>query len=156
MISFHTKGSVIVEVVVASAILSVVSLAFLGTLATLSRFHQKDMLAIKGGLLAEEGLEAVRYIKGGNWNTISSLTPDTPYYLSLSTSSWGVTTTPEIVDGVFYRSFKVFTVQRNSSDDIVSSGGTVDPNTLLAESRVSWNTRNSTSTATYKTYVTNI
>lgn len=156
MIPFHTKGSVIVEVVVASAIISAVSLAFLGTLATLSRFHQKDMLSIKGGLLAEEGLEAVRYIKGSGWTNLSSLPLDTPQYLALATSSWGATTTAEVVDGIFYRSFKLSAVYRDASDDIVSSGGTLDADTLFAESSVSWAWRNATSTVTYKTYVTNI
>lgn len=156
MISFHTKGSVMVEVVVVSAIISVVSLAFLGTLATLSRFHQKDMLSIKGGLLAEEGLEAVRYIKGGGWTALSSLPLNTSRYLALATSSWSATTTPEIVDGLFYRSFRLSAVYRDGSDDIVSSGGTLDPNTLFAESVVSWRWRNATSTTSYKTYVTNI
>lgn len=156
MISLHTKGSVIIEVVVASAIISLVSLAFLGTLTTLSIFHQKDMLAIKGGLLAEEGLEAVRFVKGSGWSNLSSLPFNTPRYFALGTSSWSATTTPEIIDGLFYRSFKLYQVYRDSNDDIVSSGGTVDNNTFFVESSVSWRVRNATSTITYKTYVTNI
>ncbi len=156
MISLHTKGSVIIEVVVVSAIISMVSLAFLGTLSTLSRFHQKDMLAIKGGLLAEEGLEAVRYIKGSGWSNLSTVPLNTARYFELATSSWGVTTTPEIVDGIFYRFFKLSAVSRDVNDDIVSTGGTVDVNTFLVESNVSWNWRGSTSTSQYKTYVTNI
>jgi len=156
MISLHTKGSVIIEVIVASAIISLVSLAFLGTLATLSQFHQKDMYSIKGGLLAEEGLEAARYVKGSGWSNLSIIPTDTTRYFALATSSWGVTTTPEIVDGVFYRSFKLYQVARNISDDIVSSGGTVDSNTFLVESIVSWMWRGATSTTSYKTYVTNI
>lgn len=156
MISLHTKGSVIIEVIVVAAIISLVSLAFLGTLGTLSQFHQKDMYAIKGGLLAEEGLEAARYVKGSGWSTFSAIPINTAQYFALATSSWGVTTTPEVIDGFFYRSFKLYQVSRNSSDDIVSSGGTVDPNTFLIESNVSWNWRGSTTTSSYKTYVTNI
>lgn len=156
MISFTTKGSVIVEVVVTSAIISLVSLAFLGTLASLSQFHQKNMLAIKGGLLAEEGLEAIRYVKGSGWNNLSGIPLNTQRYITLGVSSWGVTTTPEIIDGIFYRSFIVRSVLRNNSDDIVSSGGTLDSDTLFVESFVSWNWRNATNTVVYKTYVTNI
>ncbi|MEN9621804.1 MAG: hypothetical protein RLZZ67_238 [Candidatus Parcubacteria bacterium] len=156
MISFHTKGSVIIEVVVASAIISLVSLAFLGTLSTLAVFHQKDMLSIKGGLLAEEGLEAVRFVKGSGWSNLSSLPLNTPRYFTLATSSWSVTTTPEIIDGLFYRSFKLNQVSRDGNDDIVPSGGTIDSNTFFAEASVSWRVRNATTTITYKTYVTNI
>lgn len=150
------RGSTLTEVVVVAAILSVVSLAFLGTFSLLSRFHEKDMLTIKGELLAEEGVEALRLIKSGSWNTLSSLPMGSARYLSLAPSSWNITTTPEIIDGVFYRSFIPYAVLHNSSDDIVASGGTVDPNTILFSVSVSWNWRGATSTANYQSYMTNI
>ncbi len=145
-----------VEVVVVSAIISVVSLAFLGTLATLSRFHQKDMLSIKGGLLAEEGLEALRFVKGAGWSNLANLPLDTDRYFELAASSWSVTSTPEIIDGIFYRMFRLSAVYRDGNDDIVSIGGTVDTNTFFAQSSVSWRWKGATSTTSYKTYVTNI
>lgn len=150
------RGNSIVEVVVGAAILSMVALAFLGTLSTLARFHQKDMLSIKGALLAEEGVEALRYIKGLGWSNLASLPADQTRYLSVSPTTWTITTSPEVVDGVFYRSFRVSQVRRDSTDDIVSSGGTVDPGTLLVDVSVSWRWRSATSTTTYKAYMTNI
>lgn len=150
------RGSGLVEIVVAGAILSAVSLTFLGTLALLSRFHQKDMLTIKGQLLAEEGLEALRLMKGAGWGALSSLPTGTTRYLALGSSSWSATTTPEVVDGQFSRSFTLSPVYRGATDDIVSSGGTADPNTLLAEVTVSWLWRSATSSVTYRTYVTSI
>lgn len=149
------RGSILVEIIVGAAILSVVSLTFLGTFAFLSRLHQRDMLIIKGDLLAEEGLEAVRYIRSTGWFELSSLVGATRY-IELGTSSWGITTTPEIIDGVFSRTLKIYSVERDISQDIVSSGGIVDPDTLLAEVTVSWEWRGTTSSVTYKTYVTNI
>ncbi|HVT75329.1 MAG TPA: hypothetical protein VHD69_02880 [Candidatus Paceibacterota bacterium] len=150
------KGSVILEVVVAAAIMAVVALAFLGSFALLTRVHERNMLFIKGDLLAEEGLEAMRFIKAAGWSNLSAIPSGGARYLAVGTSTWGVTTTPERVDGDFYRTIKVYSVFRNSSDDIVTSGGTVDSNTLLTESSVSWSYRGATTTATYKTYVTNI
>ena len=150
------KGNTIVEVVVGAAILSVVALAFLGAMATLSRFHERDMLSIKGSLLAEEGIEALRYIKGTGWNNLSSVPAGQTRYLSVSPGVWSITNNPEIIDSVFYRSFKISQVQRSATDDIVSSGGAVDPNTLLLDVWVSWNSRGSTSTTDYKAYITNI
>jgi hypothetical protein len=150
------KGSGLVEIVVAGAILSAVSLTFLGTLSLLSRFHQKDMLTIKGQLLAEEGLEALRLMKGAGWSVLSSMPTGTARYLALGSSSWTATTTPEVVDGQFSRSFMLSQVRRGATDDIVSSGGTVDPNTLLAEVTVSWLWRSATSSVTYRTYVTSL
>jgi len=150
------KGSTLIEVVVVAAILAVVSLSFLGTFSLLSQFHQKDMLAIKGSLLAEEGIEAIRFINSGGWSNLSSISTGSIRYLVISPSSWSITQTPEIIDGVFFRSFKIYSVSRDASDDIVSTGGTVDPNTLLLDVSVSWNFRGSTTTANYKSYITNI
>lgn len=153
---FTTKGSSLVEVVVVAAVLGAVAAAFFGSYSALSRFHQKNMLSIKGGLLAEEGLEALRLIKDNGWSNLSSLPSGVSRYLALGMSAWSVTTTPEVVDGAFYRSFKVFPASRDASDDIVSSGGAVDPDTLLLESSVSWDWRGSTTTVKYQTYVTNL
>ncbi|MFA6158687.1 MAG: hypothetical protein WC763_03665 [Candidatus Paceibacterota bacterium] len=149
------SGSGLIEVVVASAIVALVAVAFVGTFATLSQFHQRDTLTIKGQLLAEEGLEAILLMKGSGWETLSNLPKDEDEYLSLS-SSWGTTSTPEIVGGVFHRSFRLASVVRDGSDNIIPSGGSVDSGTLLATVVVSWAWKGATSTVTYKTYVTSI
>lgn len=151
-----SKGSTLLEVLVVAGILATIALSVFGTLSLLSRFHQKNMFAIKGQLLAEEGIEALRFIKAGGWSSLTSIPTNTARYLALSPSSWSVTATPEIVDGIFWRVIKVYSVSRDVSNDIVSSGGTVDPNTLLLESKVSWNWRGATSTASYQSYITNL
>jgi hypothetical protein len=151
----HT-GSGLVEVVVAASILSVIAIAFIGSFTVLARAHTKDMLTIKAELLAEEGLEALRLMKAAGWTTLSSIPTNTTRYLNVTSTAWSVATTPNSVDGAFWRSFKVYSVMRNGTDDIVSSGGTTDPNTLLTEVTVSWLYRDATSTVSYQTYVTNI
>lgn len=155
MIQRSESGSGLVEVVVASAIVALVAVAFLGTFAALSQFHQRDTLAIKGQLLAEEELEALRLMRGFGWTFLSGAPKDQDEYLSLDASFWGTTTVPEIIDGTFYRSFRLSPVSRDGADDI-SLGGNVDPGTLLATVSVSWAWRDATSTIIYKTYVTNI
>lgn len=149
-------GSTLIEIVVVTAILSLVSLSFLGTFAALSSFHEKNLRAIKGSLLAEEGLEAVRLIKSGNWNDLAVIPSGSIRYLAISPLSWSITTSPEIIDGIFYRSIRVFEVMRDINDDIVSSGGMIDPDTLRFESSVSWSVRNATGTVSYEAYMTDI
>lgn len=151
-----SRGSTLLEVLVVAGILASIALGVFGSLSLLSRFHQKNMLTIKGQLLAEEGIEAVRYLKASGWSTLSNIPKDTPRYLAVLPSSWSVTTTPEVIDGAWYRSFILTSVYRDASSDIVSSGGTVDPNTLLITSSVSWAWRGSTSTASYQSYITNL
>ncbi|HEY4500282.1 MAG TPA: hypothetical protein VJH25_00640 [Candidatus Paceibacterota bacterium] len=149
-------GSTLIEIVVVTAILSLVSLSFLGTFAALSSFHEKNMRAVKGSLLAEEGLEAVRLIKSGDWDSLATIPSGSVRYLTLSPASWSITTSPEIIDGIFYRSIRVFEVMRDWNDDIVLSGGTIDPNTLRLESSVSWSVRSATGTVSYEAYMTDI
>ncbi len=151
----RNRGGALIEVVVAAAVLSVVSLSFLGAFSMLSRAHQRDTLAIKGSLLAEEGVEALRFVKAAGWSGLSAAVGQTRY-LSLGSSSWSLSTTPEVIDGAFYRTVTVSAVRRDASDDIVASGGTVDANALLLKSTVSWNWRGATSTVSYTSYVTNI
>lgn len=150
------NGSALVEVLVSASILSIVTFSFLGVFTVLSRFHQKDMYSIKGGLLAEEGIEALRLMKSGGWNVLSSIPLSTDRYFALGTSTWSATTTPEVLDGIFYRKFKIYSVNRDVNEDITPSGGTLDSNTLFLESDVSWSWRGSTTTTTYKAYMTNI
>jgi len=152
----NTKGSGLVEVVIVAAVLATSTLAIFGTFALLSRLHQRNMLTIKAELLAEEGIEALRFLKGGGWGNLSGLSGGQAKYLSLGVSTWSTTATPEVIDGAFYRTVHVNTVERDSSDNIVSSGGTTDPNTLLIDSSVAWSWRGATTTVTYKAYITNI
>jgi hypothetical protein len=133
-----------------------VSLSFFGAFYALSQFHQKDMLVIKGTLLAEEGIEALRFIESGGWNNLSSIPVDSTRYLAVSPSLWNISSSPEVIDGEFFRYFRVHSVFRDASDDIVSSGGTLDPNTLLIDVFVDWNWKGATSTANYKSYITNL
>lgn len=150
------------EIVVVTAILSSVTLAFLGTFTTVSKFHEKNMKAIKAGLLAEEGIEALRIIKSQDFNELTSLiVPPADFsdhkYLEVSTSTWGVTTTPEVIDGLYYRYFVLRSAFRDANSDLTSSaGGSIDPNTFYAEVYVEWLWRNATNTNVYNAFFTNI
>lgn len=149
-------GSTLIEVVVVVAILAAVSLAFLGALAAISGFHEKNTSAIKAELLAEEGMEALRFIKEGGWDSLASLSTGEDHYLTLSPSSWNLSPSPEVIDGRFLRSFRVYQVSRDASFDIVSNGGAIDPDTLLLEVKVDWNWKGATTTSSYQSYITNI
>ena len=92
--------------------------------------------------LAEESLEALRFLRDGSWSTVSGLTDGTEYYLSISSTTIGVTTTPEWV-GIFRRSFVIDSVERDGNDDIVTSG-TPDGDSKYITASVSWGAPTST------------
>ncbi len=155
------KGSTLTEVVIVAGILSSVSLAFLGTFSIISKFHEKNLRAIKAGLLAEEGMEAVRIIKGRDFSTFSTLAqsgPSVPQYLEVSPVTWNTTTTPEVVDELYYRYFVISPAYRTIDSDPTESsvGTTLDPNTFYVDVHVEWRWRNSTTSNTYKAFMTNL
>jgi len=143
------------ELIVAAAIITTMLVAVVQAFGISETLQNQQIPMVKAQLLAEENLEVLRLIRNTGWGNLSSLPLNTKEYLYFSGSAWSVTTTPEIIDGIFYRSFTVSSVERDSSSDIVSSGGTLDPNTLFASSTVSWLSSNATSSVSYGDYFMN-
>jgi len=98
---------------------------------TLNRLSENQTDAT---LYAQEGLEATRSLQRQGWSNMSLGT----YGLSSSSGGWAWTGTNN-TKGVFTRQIALTSVQRNGSGTIVTSGGTVDPDTIKATSTVTWN-----------------
>ena len=113
----------------------------------------------KAVFLAEEGMEAVRFIRDGGWTSnINALTPGTTYYLEFDGLIWKSTITPEVVDGVFSRSFVLDDAYRLTagSDLVPSTSGSskaIDPETIQVTVEVSWGEN---SVIEMTTYLTNL
>ena len=76
--------------------------------------------------LAESGIEYIKQIRSEDWTNISSLTNGTTYYFNVSTTSIATSVSPEVIDGYYQRSFELSSLRRDTSGDILSTGGTVD------------------------------
>lgn len=152
-----SRGFGILEMVIASAILSV-------SLLGISSFYQNSLRVsrattsfVQAGYLLEEGVEAVKLLRDKSWSgNIANLTSGTSYHLVYSGGSWATTTTVTLVDGVFDRSFVLENVNRDGNDDIVSSGGTLDAGTKKLTVSVAWGSPTGTTTKTLSTYIANI
>src|SRR3989344_2907801 len=151
------NGFGLLEIVIAVSIIS-------GTIFSLSYVfiisHRLEAISsdkVRANFLAEEGLEAMRFLRDKSWNTnLSGLSVDTTYYLSFATttSTWSVVTNgPALIDGLYMRTINVAAVERDASDDIVSSGGTVDPDSKKISVTMAWSGRGATSTVTISTYL---
>jgi type II secretory pathway pseudopilin PulG len=149
------SGITLVEVVVAISIVTV-SLVTIGFSVTAYVDARSALLVnAKAAYLGEEGYEILRALRDENWNTIDGIALDTTKYLAVSTTTISVTSTPEIIDTDYTRSFIVHPLYRNGSDDIVSStamGAVVDDDGREVEINVV----GPTGTTTFEAILTNL
>lgn len=150
------KGFGLIEIIVGSAILTI-SLAAVSTYFQKSlQFNQDNKKIVQASFLLEEGLEVVKFFRDTSWLNISGLTAGTSYYLNFNGTKWATSTSNVFVENLFERKLVINNVSRDANDDIVSSGGTNDTDTKKATISVSWRGRNSTTTKSISTYITNI
>jgi len=150
------KGFGLIEIVIASSIISmaVVSLSYVLVLS--NRLSSRASDEIRANFIAEEGIEAIRFLRDKSWTTdLSVLVPNTDYFVILDTSTgqWSISTTePGLLGDLFRRTIRVDSVYRDPSFDIVASGGTIDPETLRITSLVTWQY----GTTSLETYLSNM
>ena len=155
MINSNKKslGFTLVEVLVACSIITISMFALMETAQKGIRLSNYALNKAQASLLLEEGAEAVKSIRDNddkNWAVINGLNLETPYYLFFNTTTklWVLnnTTTTSLaghipsypLDGVFRRTVTISSVGRDANDDILSSGGTIDPRTKKVVVTVTW------------------
>jgi Tfp pilus assembly protein PilV len=128
------SGQSILEIIIAVAIftlsMSSVVVLYLGVFKT----NLKNNERLRADLYLQEGLEAMRSIRDYNY---SQLVNTTTGGLSRTSGYWLLTGSPETL-GQFTRTIRVEDVQRNSSCNIVASGGTVDSNSKKVTVTITW------------------
>lgn len=151
------KGMSLIEIIVGLAVISA-ALLLLGNIAQYSlRLVEASTMRLQATFLLSEGAEAVKTMRDRGWAAnIGTLSLDVDHYFEFNANQWKATTTPEIIDGAFNRKFVVAGVQRNSSDDIVASGGTPDPDTKKLTVTISWKQGSRQFSESLSTYITNL
>lgn len=153
----HEKGFGLVEVVIASAMLSVSLISISGFFQTALRASNITGSAVQGDYLLEEGVEAVKFMRdSGYTSNIKSMSTTTTYYFAWSGTQWSATTTRSLVDNRFERKLTFFDAYRDVNSDIAASG-TYDQNTKRIQVSLAWWTPVvGTTTHSIQAYVTNI
>ena len=152
------KGFSLIEIIIGTAIISATFVTTIGVYSSLVGLSGDALPRIQSSMIAGEGVQALRLMRDAGFSSnIASLTLDTPYYISWSqaSSTFFATTTPVVVDNIFYRTFTLSNMYRDGSQNIASSG-TLDPDGRLATVSVSFPKRNGTSTQVLQTYILNI
>ena len=153
------RGVSLIEVIVASGMLSVFLVG--------ASFHYKKALDvseittqhIQSSFLLEEGVEAVKSLRDESWSgKIANLKVGTDYYLYWSGTKWTPTTTPEMVENMFTRTFTLASTTRDVNYDIDPSGGTVDDGSRKVTIHVSWKPKSSNTlyTESVEAYIMNL
>lgn len=150
-------GFTIIEVVVGAAILVGVFISVGGIANYAVRLSSDANLRIRSAFLATEGIEAAKAMRDRSWEAyIAPQAPGTNYYLAFSADRWLTSQAPEIIDGIFTRTIQFENVSRASSDDIVMSGGTNDPNIKKVTVTVRWASHGILRQDSIATYITNL
>lgn len=153
------RGIALIEIIVGVAIIAS-SFLLLGNIGQLTiRLADVSTDRLQAVFLASEGIEALRTMRDRGWAAnIALLGTSTTYYLMFNSaqSQWEATATPQAIEAVFTRSFTLPAVERNASDDIVASGGTVDPDTRRIDMTVAWNNRGRQYSESISTYITDL
>jgi hypothetical protein len=148
----RSAGFGLIEIVIAASIVSmaVVSLSYVVVLS--NRVLARSVDEIRANFIADEGIEVLHFLRDAGWDAkIGLLTPNVDYYISQSTTTgtWTISATnPGLLDGFFNRAIRVESVNRDANDTIVSTGGTLDPNSRKIVSTVFWK-NGTTSVETY-------
>src|SRR6185369_9324074 len=95
------------------------------------RISNSSGRTVQAALLLDEGAEAVQLLRDSGWTAnIAPLSLNTPYYLYWNGSAYATSTSPVVIQGSYVRTITLAAVSRDASTyNIVSSGGTNDPNT---------------------------
>ncbi len=132
------------EVLIASAIIMTSVVAIMGVYSGLTSMAIRNTAKVQAGMLLDEGAEALRFMRDVSWaSNINPLVNGTTYTLywdySVANYGWKATTTRDLIDDQFDRTFVLSAVNRDATSyDIVNTGGTLDTGTRKATVTVSW------------------
>jgi len=155
----RSRGISVIEIAIG---VSIAALAVAFTAHAIARFAssgRENLNRARAALLAEEGIEVMRYLRDSSWTSLSSMTVGTPYFLNIATTTIATTTSSSLIDNTYRRTVTLYPAYRaNSGEDLVASTSavakTIDTDTKLVTVSVSWGTP--TSTVSLSTYLTNI
>jgi prepilin-type N-terminal cleavage/methylation domain-containing protein len=163
----HSGGFGLIEIIVASAIISITVYGLVTATVISSRLVQENLRKTQASFILEETLEVTRILRDQSWDTnMATLSSGTNYYLDFDTSTqaWSIGTTPNDIDGIFTRILAVEEVCRDDLSDDITTDSTPCPTGTYEDSggtkkftaTVSWSSNNGSFNQSASTYITNI
>ena len=165
MTNLSEKGFGMVEIIIVSAILALVSFGAVSYLNSYSKLGAINKMQTEALYYARSSLEQARAVRDENsvddrsygWNVLDGLSfaPTSHYNFQLSGSGWAPVIGDRVNEG--YTIWVTFaSVNRDVNDDIVLSGGILDDNSIKVTSHVSFQIRGESKEVELFEYLTNI
>lgn len=148
------RGQTLIELILAMGLAALIFPALFTGFITSREGRAQQEQRLQAIALLKETEQAVKSIRNTSWNAFAT---NGTYHPVLGVSTWTLVAGTATVNGLTQQ-IVISDVNRNSTGDIVLSGGTTDPSTKKAEITVSWSkpfTSSITSTM-YFTRATNI
>jgi Tfp pilus assembly protein PilV len=154
---YSSSGFSLVEAVVVVAVTLLILLGLSSALNLIFKLSISNTNKVQATFLEEEGLEIIRLLRDDSWSTkIVPWATGSNFYLHFNNVIWQATTTNIYINNLFERKVVLSNVYRDGSQNIVSSGGVLDPNTKKVTVFVSWANGPATTTRSLSTYLTNV
>jgi type II secretory pathway pseudopilin PulG len=158
MNAVRNRGISMIEVIIATSIISV-SIIYISQLYSDSVLLSSSNAArVQAVFLLDEGVEAVKTMRGEAWDNIENTLASTTYYLIWENNKWNATTTPQIIDNTFTRTLLFSPVYRDNIGFNIGGPGmtTIDYGTKQVDISVSWLDHGATSTRNISMYIFDI
>jgi hypothetical protein len=117
------KGMSVLEVIIGASIMLVLTTAIGGAWQSYIVITRISNEKTQAGIIVEETADAIQFIRDMGWATnLSSKVVGTPYYLTWATTTYTLSTIPNVTQNLYVRSVTFSNVARDVNDNIVSSG----------------------------------
>jgi len=127
------RGDLLIELILAIGLFAVLATTAIATMTGFLGLSRTTEEVEEASLYAQEGLAATRAIRDQSWDNLT----DEPHGLSWTGTQWVFSGTSD-QRGKFVREVSIKTAQRDSSGNLVDSGGSEDPDTKIVLVEVSW------------------
>ena len=154
----YSRGISLIEVIVATGIISVSLLYIAKLYSDFVLLSNANVARVQAVFLLDEGMEAVKTMRGESWANIENTVASTTYYLIWENNKWKATTTPQIIDNTLVRTLLFSPVYRDDATFNIGGAGatTVDYGTKQIDISVAWLDHGATSTKALSMYVFDI
>jgi type II secretory pathway pseudopilin PulG len=136
-----SRGQMLVELILAIGISAIILPALLTGLYSSSKSKPQQQQNTQAVALLFQTEAAVKDVRSTSWSSFSN---DGTYHAAIVNNQWTLAANAQTTNGMTQK-VVVSDVYRNSSDAIVTTGGTLDPSTKLVTITISWTQPNASS-----------